>query len=266
MSVHLGIEAEAKRQAAALERGEPLVQETRRWDEARGVTVSMRTKEFAHDYRYFPEPDLVPLAFDDAWIERVGREPAGASRGRGGRRLVEQLRPARVRCRRAHRRARARRFLRRGRAACEDAKDVSNWMMTDFLALVNSDKRRSKTCGVTPARLVEMLKLIDAGTISRKIAKSVFEEMFRTGKPAAEIVEEKGLTQISDEGELDGVVGGIVAQHGDLVAQIRGGKDGPFKFLVGQAMGPRAAAPTPSGSTACCGKRSTRPETVNAAT
>jgi aspartyl-tRNA(Asn)/glutamyl-tRNA(Gln) amidotransferase subunit B len=233
--VYLGIEAEAKRQSAAIERGEPLVQETRRWDEARGVTASMRTKEFAHDYRYFPEPDLVPLAFDDAWIERVGCELPELPAARR-RRLVEQCGlPEYDAGVLTEERALAD-FFDAADAAYGDAKVVSNWLMTDFLALVNSEKRAIEDVRMTPAQLVEMLKLIDAGTISRNIAKSVFEEIFRTGKPAAQIVAEKGLTQISDESELERVVVTVMAEQAQVVEQIRAGKEASFKFLVGQVM------------------------------
>jgi aspartyl-tRNA(Asn)/glutamyl-tRNA(Gln) amidotransferase subunit B len=233
--VYLGIEAETRRQVAAIERGEPLVQETRRWDEARGVTASMRTKEFAHDYRYFPEPDLVPLAFDDAWIERVGRELPELPAARR-RRLVEQCGlPEYDTGVLTEERALAD-FFDAAASTYGDAKIVSNWLMTDFLALVNSEKLAIEDVRMTPDQLVEMLRLIDAGTISRNIAKSVFEELFRTGKPAAQIVSEKGLTQISDEGELERVVATVMAEQATVVEQIRAGKEASFKFLVGQVM------------------------------
>jgi len=233
--VYLGIEAETKRQTAAIARGEPLVQETRRWDEARGVTATMRTKEFAHDYRYFPEPDLVPLAFDDAWIERV-REELPALPAARRRRLVEQFGlPEYDAGVLTEERALAE-FFDQSVAAHGDAKVVSNWMMTEFLGLLNSEKIPIEDVKVTPAELAGLLKMVEAGAINRNSGKAVFEEMFRTGKPAAQIVQEKGLTQISDEGELEKVVAGVVAENAQVVEQIRGGKEASFKFLVGQVM------------------------------
>jgi aspartyl-tRNA(Asn)/glutamyl-tRNA(Gln) amidotransferase subunit B len=113
---------------------------------------------------------------------------------------------------------------------------VSNWLMGDFLRLVNSEDIAVEDVRMRPAQLAEMLRLIDAGTISGKIAKSVFEEMFHTGKPAGQIVQEKGLTQISDEAELERVIAGVVTEHAPLVEQIRTGKEASFKFLVGQVM------------------------------
>jgi aspartyl-tRNA(Asn)/glutamyl-tRNA(Gln) amidotransferase subunit B len=233
--VHLGVQAEVARQEAALAAGEPLPQETRRWDEARGITVSMRTKEFAHDYRYFPEPDLVPLAFDDAWIERVRASlpelPAARRQRLMDRHGLPEYDAGVLTAEQA-----VADYYDAVVAAGAEPKTASNWMMSEVLRLLNATGQSPAEAKLRPEGLVELLKLIEAGTISGKIAKAVFEEMFNTGKSAAEVVVEKGLTQISDEGELARVVGEIVAQHGDLVAQIRGGKDGPFKFLVGQAM------------------------------
>jgi aspartyl-tRNA(Asn)/glutamyl-tRNA(Gln) amidotransferase subunit B len=233
--VHLGVQAEVARQIAAIERGEPLVQETRRWDEARGVTVSMRTKEFAHDYRYFPEPDLVPLAFDDARINSAcGSLPELPEARR--RRFVEQYGlPEYDAAVLTAERAMAE-FVDGAMRAHPDTKAVSNWLMGDFMRLLKSEELTIDQVKMRPAQIGEMLQLIEKGTISGKIAKTVFEEMFRTGKPPAKIVEEQGLTQISDESALVAAVEQVMAEQADVVAKVRAGNEGSFKFLVGQVM------------------------------
>jgi aspartyl-tRNA(Asn)/glutamyl-tRNA(Gln) amidotransferase subunit B len=233
--VHLGVQAEVARQIAAIERGEPLVQETRRWDEARGVTVSMRTKEFAHDYRYFPEPDLVPLAFDDAWINSAcGSLPELPEARR--KRFVEQYGlPEYDAAVLTAERAMAE-FVDGAMRAHPDTKAVSNWLMGDFMRLLKSEELTIEQVKMRPAQIGEMLQLIEKGTISGKIAKTVFEELFRTGKPPAKIVEEQGLTQISDESALVAAVEQVMAEQADVVAKVRAGNEGSFKFLVGQVM------------------------------
>jgi aspartyl-tRNA(Asn)/glutamyl-tRNA(Gln) amidotransferase subunit B len=233
--VHLGVQAEVARQIAAIERGEPLVQETRRWDEARGVTVSMRTKEFAHDYRYFPEPDLVPLAFDDARINSAcGSLPELPEARR--RRFVEQYGlPEYDAAVLTAERAMAE-FVDGAMRAHPDTKAVSNWLMGDFMRLLKSEELTIEQVKMRPAQIGEMLQLIEKGTISGKIAKTVFEELFRTGKPPAQIVEEQGLTQISDESALVAAVEQVMAEQADVVAKVRAGNEGSFKFLVGQVM------------------------------
>jgi aspartyl-tRNA(Asn)/glutamyl-tRNA(Gln) amidotransferase subunit B len=234
-AVYLGVQAELARQEEAIRAGEPLVQETRRWDEARGVTAPMRTKEFAHDYRYFPEPDLVPLQFDDAWIGAAQRSLPELPAARRQRLIERHGLPEYDAGVLTEDRAVVE-YFDAAVAAGADPKTVSNWMMGELLRLLNATGQSAAEAKLRPESLAGLLKLIEAGTISGKIAKTVFEEMFHTGKTAEEVVREKGLTQISDEGELASVVAEVVAQHADVVAQIRGGKEASFKFLVGQVM------------------------------
>ncbi len=233
--VHLGVQAEVARQIRALGQGEPLVQETRRWDEARGVTVSMRTKEYAHDYRYFPEPDLVPLAFDDTGIDAArGSLPELPEARR--RRFVEQYGlPEYDAAVLTAERAMAE-YVDAAMRAHPDTKAVSNWLMGDFMRLLKANDLAIEQVKVRPEQIGEMLQLMERGTISGKIAKIVFEELFQTGKPPAQIVQEKGLTQISDESELAAAIDGVMAEQADVVAAIRAGKEASFKFLVGQVM------------------------------
>jgi aspartyl-tRNA(Asn)/glutamyl-tRNA(Gln) amidotransferase subunit B len=233
--VHLGVQAEVARQIAALERGEPLVQETRRWDEARGVTASMRTKEYAHDYRYFPEPDLVPLAFDDAWIEAARASLPELPEARRRRFVEEYALPEYDAAVLTAERAMAD-YVDEAMRACPDKKAVSNWLMGDFLRLLKSEELPIEQVKMRPAQIGEMLRLIEKGVISGKIAKTVFEELFHTGKPPEQIVQEKGLTQISDESALATTIDQVMAEQAEVVAQIRAGKEASFKFLVGQVM------------------------------
>jgi aspartyl-tRNA(Asn)/glutamyl-tRNA(Gln) amidotransferase subunit B len=232
--VHLGVQAEVARQIEAVERGEPLVQETRRWDEARGVTVSMRTKEYAHDYRYFPEPDLVPLFFDDAWIDAARRSLPELPDARR-RRFVEQYGlPEYDAAVLTAERAMAD-YVDEAMRSHPDTKAVSNWLMGDFQRLLKAEDLSPEQVKLRPAQIGEMLQLMEKGTISGKIAKTVFEKMFHTGKPPAQIVAEEGLTQISDASAL-AAIDQVMTEQADVVAQIRAGKEASFKFLVGQVM------------------------------
>jgi aspartyl-tRNA(Asn)/glutamyl-tRNA(Gln) amidotransferase subunit B len=233
--VHLGVQAEIARQVAALGRGEPLAQETRRWDEARGTTVSMRTKEFAHDYRYFPEPDLVPLVFDDAWIEAARASLPELPEARRRRFVQEYGLPEYDAAVLTTERAMAE-YVDEAMRAHPDTKAVSNWLMGDFQRLLKSEELSVEQVKLRPAQLAEMLQLMEKGVISGKIAKTVFEELFRTGKPPAQIVQEQGLTQISDEAELAATIDRVMTEQADVVAAIRAGKEASFKFLVGQVM------------------------------
>jgi aspartyl-tRNA(Asn)/glutamyl-tRNA(Gln) amidotransferase subunit B len=234
-AVHLGVQAEVARQIAALGRGEPLVQETRRWDEARGVTASMRTKEFAHDYRYFPEPDLVPLVFDDAWIASAHASLPELPEARRRRFVNDYGLPEYDAAVLTAERAMAE-YVDEAMRAHPDTKAVSNWLMGDFQRLLKSEDLSVEQVKMRPAQLAEMLQLMEKGVISGKIAKTVFEELFRTGKPPEQIVKEQGLTQISDESELAAAIDRVMAEQADVVAQIRAGKEASFKFLVGQVM------------------------------
>ncbi|MGB9920502.1 MAG: Asp-tRNA(Asn)/Glu-tRNA(Gln) amidotransferase subunit GatB [Moorellales bacterium] len=226
---------EIERQIEVLLRGGEVEQETRMWDEARGVTVTMRGKEEAHDYRYFPEPDLVPLEIDSAWIDRIRAElPELPAQRR--RRFVEQYGlPAYDAGVLTASRAMADYF-----EACTSLypqpKTVSNWLMGDFSRLLNASGLEVEQTPVKPEGLAELLKLIDEGTISGKIAKTVFEEMFASGRSARAIVEEKGLVQISDEAALAAIVDKVLAENPGPAADFRAGKEKALGFLVGQVM------------------------------
>jgi len=233
--VKQAIEYEIDRQADILDDGGTVVQETRLFDPATGTTRSMRGKEEAHDYRYFPDPDLVPLVVSDDWIAEIRNglpELPDAKRRRYTAELGLPDLDAEV--------LSASRDIADYFDACvalyPQAKPVSNWVMGEVLRALKEDNREIAECPVTPGLLTEMLKLVESGTISGKIAKTVFDEMYKTGKEPAKIVEEKGLVQVSDTGAIEKIIGEVLAANQDKVEEYRGGKEKLFGFFVGQIM------------------------------
>lgn len=234
-NVQRALEYEIERQIQMLESGDEIVQETRLWDADRGMTCSMRTKEEAHDYRYFPEPDLIPLMINDEWIEQVKRElPELAPVKRS--RFVEQYElpeyDAEVLTNSKH----LANYYEECVRLFPQPKLVSNWVMGDLLRELKQNEIDIRECPVTPFHLAEMLKLVENKTISGKIAKTVFEEMYATGKMPGEIVKEKGLVQISDTDQLEQIIDQVIAGNPGPVAQYRDGKTKTFGFFVGQVM------------------------------
>ena len=233
--VQRALEYEVRRQTRALDEGERLVQETRLWDANRSVTRSMRSKEFAHDYRYFPEPDLVPLLTTPAWIDQMRVTLPELPDARMQRFVSEYGLPEYDASVLTSSKALAD-YYEACVALYREPKVVSNWMMVELLRALNRDGMEVEQARVTPTHLADLLKLIDAGTISGTLAKTVFEDMYSTGKSAAEIVQEKGLRQISDEGALLAAIEQILAAHPNEVRDYRGGRDKLFGFFVGQVM------------------------------
>jgi aspartyl-tRNA(Asn)/glutamyl-tRNA(Gln) amidotransferase subunit B len=235
-NVQHALEYELVRQARALDAGERLVQETRLWDPDRARTVSMRSKEFAHDYRYFPEPDLPPLHVESRWIDEISQglpELPAARRARfalayglsaydaelltQGRGLADYFEEAT----RAH----------------GKPKIVANWILNDLLReLPGDDDAAVAASPVPPGHLVGLLALIDDGSISGRIAKDVFEKMYRSGEAADTIVRREGLTQVADAGALAAVVDQVLSSNPKAVADEKAGKKTAFGFLVGQVM------------------------------
>ncbi len=229
------IEYEIERQAEILDEGGTVIQETRLFDPATGATRSMRSKEEAHDYRYFPDPDLVPLVVSDNWIGEIRStlpELPDAKRQRYTTELGLPELDAEV--------LSASRDIADYFDACvalyPQPKPVSNWVMGEVLRALKEDNRDIADCPVTPVLLTEMLKLVEKGTISGKIAKTVFDEMYKTGKEPDQIVEEKGLVQVSDSGAIEKIIDEVMSANADKVEEYRGGKDKLFGFFVGQVM------------------------------
>lgn len=234
-AVYNGIEYEVKRQEKVIREGGKIVHETRRWDDVRGITSSMRSKELEQEYRYFPEPDLLPMVFDAQWIEQQRELLPELPQERKARFMEQHGLPAYDAEILTDSKALAEFF-----DACasdyKDAKVCSNWLMGDFLRLLNQEGIEADEAKLTPSHFIEMLKLMDEGTISGKIAKTVFEEMFRTGKRAAEIVEEKGLVQITDESAIEAAVDEVLAAYPNEVERYKSGQQQLIGFFVGQVM------------------------------
>ena len=238
-AVERAIEYEIERQTAVLSDGGRLVQETRLWDPDREVTRSMRTKEFADDYRYFPDPDLLPLVIDEAWIEAVRATLPELPDARRQRFVSEYGLPAYDAEVLTQRKDLADYYEAVARHH-GNAKAISNWIMGDVLRVVRERKLDTALVihdwPVLPERLAALVKLIDDGEISGKIAKTVFEDMVTTGGSPVEIVAARGLTQITDDAAIRTAVEAVVAAHAAKVAEYRGGKDKLFGFFVGQVM------------------------------
>jgi aspartyl-tRNA(Asn)/glutamyl-tRNA(Gln) amidotransferase subunit B len=228
------IEAEAKRQVAVWEAGEVVKQETRLFDAAAGVTRSMRSKEDAHDYRYFPEPDLPPLLLDPAWVERLRRELPELPDAKRTRFTREYGLSAYDAALLAAERATAEYFetVARGR----DAKQAANWIGGELFALLNRNGRSIEESPISAAALGRLLDLIADGTINGRIAKQVFEAMAESGETADAIIEQRGLRQVTDGGAIEAAVAKVLAANLDKVAEYRAGKDKLFGFFVGQVM------------------------------
>ncbi len=233
--VKQAIEHEIERQIEVIEDGGRIVQETRLFDPNTCTTRSMRGKEEAHDYRYFPDPDLVPLVISDDWVEDARLSLPELPEAKRARYLAElglSEYDAEVMT--------ATRELAEYFEACTalfpQPKSVANWVMGELTRALNEDGKSIADSPVTPRLLADLLLLIDKGTISGKIAKTVFDEMYKTGLEPAAIVEEKGLVQVSDTGEIERIIDEIMAANAGQVEEFRGGKEKVFGFFVGQVM------------------------------
>jgi aspartyl-tRNA(Asn)/glutamyl-tRNA(Gln) amidotransferase subunit B len=233
--VQKAIEYEIKRQAQVLDEGGKVVQETRLFDSGKGVTFSMRSKEEAHDYRYFPEPDLVPVVTAAETIETIRRTIPELPDAKRDRFVKDYGLPEYDADMLTQSRAMAAYFEEATKLSGQP-KVVSNWMMGELMRLLNAESREIEDCPVKPDRLAGMVKLIEAGTISTKIAKTVFEEMYRSGKDAGTVVREQGLTQVSDTGAIEQIITDVIKANPGQQADYKAGKEKLFGFFVGQVM------------------------------
>ena len=229
------IEYEIQRQIQLVEDGGTVVQETRTWDDGKGVTLSMRSKEEAHDYRYFPEPDLVPVEIDDAWIARVKSELPELPAARKARLMQEKGLVDYDAENIVSTKAMAEYFDEAAKHT-EDSKGIANWLLGDVSAYLNSENIAIEQFPITPANLGEMVNLINKGVLSSKLAKKVFVEMLKTGKTPQALVKELGLEQISDEGAIVKIVEETLAENPQSIIDYKAGKDRALGFLVGQIM------------------------------
>jgi aspartyl-tRNA(Asn)/glutamyl-tRNA(Gln) amidotransferase subunit B len=238
------LEYEIARQIDAVSQGHRVVQETRLFDAAAGRTASMRSKEEAHDYRYFPEPDLPPLVVDAARIDRIRLAMPELPETRRRRFVDEYALPGYDAGQLTESRALAE-YFEAAVSAGAPAKAASNWIMGELARQLKERGRDIASVPVSASRLARLLTLIEKGTISGSIAKDVLDDMFATGRPAEEIVATEGLTQIDDEAQIVDLIASVLATHSDAVRQYRGGKTTTFGFLVGQVMKATAGKANP---------------------
>ncbi len=234
-SVKLALDYEIRRQSRILDEGGSIEQVTMGWDESRGVTVVQRSKEYSHDYRYFPEPDLPPLHISREWVEEIRNRLPELPEARRGRFIAEYGLSAYDAGVLTADKAVADYF-----EACvqayPQAKSVSNWISGELFRLLKETGTDIEEVKVTPPALAELLTLVEKGTINQNTAKAVLEEMFRSGRAAAEIVAEKGLAQISEADKLGKVIDEVIAAHPEEVAEYRAGKAPLLGWFVGQVM------------------------------
>ena len=238
-AVEKALEHEIKRQIETLSEGGRLQQETRLWDAEREVTRSMRSKEFAHDYRYFPEPDLLPLVVEEKWIEEIRAGLPELPEQRRERFASQYgLPPYDAELLTARRDVAD--YFEAAVKAHSNPKAISNWVMGDLFRIIKEkrldDKLRIAAWPVAPERLAEMVRMIDQGKISGKMAKGLFEEMLETGPAPDTIVRAKGLEQVSDTGSIEKAIEQVLAAHPKQASDYRGGNEKVFGFLIGQIM------------------------------
>jgi aspartyl-tRNA(Asn)/glutamyl-tRNA(Gln) amidotransferase subunit B len=229
------IEYEIKRQSALLDKGDRVVQESRLWDVTENKTKTMRSKEEAHDYRYFPEPDLVPLILSDEYIQKIKEslpELPGAKRAR----FISHYGLSEydsIVLTSAHELAD---WFEEGAKHTKNPKGLANWMMGDMAAQMKEQDVELTALKFDQKKLCELVDLIDAGTINSKQAKEVFLELFNNGASPAEVVKSKGMAQVSDPKTIEGAVEKVIADNPNVVADYKGGKQGVIGFLVGKVM------------------------------
>jgi len=233
--VQKALEYEAGRQIKILESGGNIIQETRLWDPVQEITTSMRTKEFAHDYRYFPEPDLVPLIITPEWIEKIRSSLPELPLAKKER-FVKQYEIPEYDAEILTSSKSMANYYEEIVKLNPDPKMVSNWIMSELLALMKEDNLEIEVQPISPKNFARMLQLLKEGIISGKIAKTVFAEMFRTGKDPDTIVKKKGLVQITDEETLRQLVEKVLQENPKSVEEYRKGKEKALGHLVGQVM------------------------------
>ncbi|MHC2994348.1 MAG: Asp-tRNA(Asn)/Glu-tRNA(Gln) amidotransferase subunit GatB [Candidatus Atribacteria bacterium] len=234
-AVKKALQFEVDRQKKLLSEGEKVIQETRHWDELKNITVSMRSKEEAHDYRYFPEPDLLPLQADSKMIEEIRKSLPELPETRKERFIkVYQIPEYDAEILTSSKALGD--YYEKASSLYNNTKILSNWIMGELMRYLNEEKIEIEDSPISPEKLVEMLKLIDKGAISGKMAKNVFKKMFKTGKDASQIVKESGIAQITDEDELFEVIDKVIKENPRSIEDFNKGKEKALNYLVGQVM------------------------------
>ena len=234
-AIHRAIEYEIGRQTEVLDSGGRLVQETRGWNDARGLTVSQRTKEFAEDYRYFPEPDLPPLEISRKWVAEIGASLPELPAARRERFIsTYSLTPYDASLLTSSKPMAA--YFEETVRLGAPAKAAANWILSDFSRLLNADHKEIEQASVTPTHLQQLIHLIDSGVISGKMAKETFEVMYHAPDPGPALTALKGSSQISGDAELEAIADQVIAENPKSVADFKAGKAQALKFLIGQGM------------------------------
>lgn len=234
-AVFKSIEYEIKRQAEVLDGGGVITQETRLWNDVKGKTAVMRSKEEAHDYRYFPEPDLVPFTIARSEVDEARKNLPELPDARFARFQEAYSLSAYDASNLVADQALAD-YYEKAAVGVKDPKTVSNWLQSELVGILNEREETIETTSLKPEDLRSLIQLIEKGTISGKIAKDVLPEMVETGKAAEKIVEEKGLVQISDTGELEKIIEAVILNNEKVVSDFKSGKKTAIGFLVGQVM------------------------------
>jgi aspartyl-tRNA(Asn)/glutamyl-tRNA(Gln) amidotransferase subunit B len=234
-NVRAGLEFEVKRQLAAIEDKEKIVQETRLWDADKGVTNSMRSKEEAEDYRYFPEPDLVPFMVDKAEIEAVKRALPELPEAKEAR-LVMEFGLSEYDAALIAADIDTAEYFEEASGLYPNKKAIANWIMGDISAELKERQISIKDLGLSPKRLIGLISMIDSGDISGKMAKDVLKESIETESDPRDVVSRKGLSQVSDRGAIEAIVRSVIAGNEKSVNDYRSGKKNALAFLVGQVM------------------------------
>ena len=229
------IEGERERQIDLIESGKEVIQETRRWDDNKEYSYAMRSKEDAQDYRYFPEPDLVPVVIDDAWIERV-KEAQPEFRDAKKARYVAEFELPEYDADILTSSKKLADIFEETTAICKKPKKVSNWLMVETMRLMKEKEMEAEDLSFSPENLAKLIELADSGAINSSVAKEVFEVVFSEDVNPEQYVEEKGLKTVQDEGALRKTIEEIVAANPQSVADYRSGKEKAIGFLVGQTM------------------------------
>jgi aspartyl-tRNA(Asn)/glutamyl-tRNA(Gln) amidotransferase subunit B len=234
-AIHRAIEYEIERQTEVLDSGGRLVQETRGWNDARGLTVSQRTKEFAEDYRYFPEPDLPPLEVSRKWVAEIQASLPELPAARRERFITAyRLTPYDASLLTSSKPMAA--YFEETVRLGAPAKAAANWILSDFSRLLNADHKEIEEGSVKPAHLQQLIHLIDSGVISGKMAKETFEVMYHAPDPGPALAALKGSSQISGDAELEAIADQVIAENAKSVGDFKAGKAQALKFLIGQGM------------------------------
>lgn len=234
-AISRAIEYEIDRQIEIVENGGKIEQETLRWDEVSGRTFSMRDKEDAQDYRYFPEPDLLAIKLSEEYIENIRKNLPELPESRKER-YIKEYRLTEKEANTLTASKYLSNFFENSVEICNNPKAVCNWLLSDIARILNEKELEPEGIPFIPENLAELIKLIEKGTISSKIAKDVLEKMFEEPETPSKIIEKNGWVQISDEGAIKEIVQKIIASNPQSVADFRGGREKALGFLVGQAM------------------------------